>query len=66
MARIIFDVSGFIVVYFLGYLVGFKTGVKTILAQLQDITDGILNAADNIKKSNKDMEDLDKWKNLMK
>ena len=66
MSRIIFDIAAIIIVYFLGYLVGFKTGVKTILAQLQDITDGILNAADNIKKSNKDMEDLDKWKNLMK
>lgn len=66
MSRIIFDIAAIIVVYFLGYLVGFKNGVRTILSQIQDITDEFFDKAKIIRAENKDLEELDKWKDLMK
>lgn len=66
MSRIIFDIAAIIIVYFLGYLVGFKNGVRTILSQIQDITDEFFDKAKIIRAENKDLEELDKWKNLMK
>jgi len=66
MSRIIFDIAAIIIVYFLGYLVGFKNGVRTILSQIQDITDEFFDKAKIIRAENKDLEELDKWKDLMK
>lgn len=66
MSRIIFDIAAIIIVYFLGYLVGFKNGVRTILSQVQDITDEFFDKAKIIRAENKDLEELDKWKDLMK
>lgn len=66
MSRIIFDIAAIIIVYFLGYLVGFKNGVRTILSQIQDITDEFFDKAKIIRAENKDLEGLDKWKDLMK
>ena len=66
MSRIIFDIAAIIIVYFLGYLVGFKNGVRTILSQIQEITDEFFDKAKIIRAENKDLEELDKWKNLMK
>lgn len=66
MSKIIFDIAAIIIVYFLGYLVGFKVGVKTIISEIQKITDEFNKKAKTIQKENKDLEDLDKWKDLMK
>lgn len=66
MSKIIFDIAAIIIVYFLGYLVGFKNGVRTILSQIQDITDEFFDKAKIIRAENKDLEELDKWKDLMK
>lgn len=66
MSKIIFDIAAIIIVYFLGYLVGFKNGVRTILSQIQDITDEFFDKANIIRAENKDLEELDKWKDLMK
>lgn len=66
MSKIIFDIAAIIIVYFLGYLVGFKNGVRTILSQIQDITDEFFDKANIICAENKDLEELDKWKDLMK
>ena len=59
-------IAAIIIVYFLGYLVGFKNGVRTILSQVQDITDEFFDKAKIIRAENKDLEELDKWKDLMK
>lgn len=66
MSKIIFDIAAIIVTYSLGYLVGFKNGVKTILSQIQEITDEFFDRAKIIRAENKDLEGLDKWKDLMK
>jgi len=47
--RIVFDIAGLMIVYFLGYLVGFKAGVKSILEEMNYVAKEIL---DKTKENN--------------
>lgn len=50
--KIVFEIAGIIIVYFLGYLIGFKAGVTSIIEQLNKMTKEILDKAKEVKKEN--------------
>lgn len=50
--KIIFEISGIVIVYFLGYLIGFKSGVRSIIDELNMMTREILSRAEKMKKEN--------------
>lgn len=50
--KIIFEISGIVIVYFLGYLIGFKSGVRSIIDELNMITREILSRTEKMKKEN--------------
>lgn len=50
--KIVFEIAGIIIVYFLGYLIGFKAGVISIIEQLNKMTKEILDKAKEVKKEN--------------
>lgn len=50
--KIIFEISGIVIVYFLGYLIGFKSGVRSIIDELNMMTREILSRTEKMKKDN--------------
>lgn len=50
--KIIFEISGIVIVYFLGYLIGFKSGVRSIIDELNLMTSEILSRTEKMKKEN--------------
>lgn len=50
--KIIFEISGIAIVYFLGYLIGFKSGVRSIIDELNMMTREILSRTEKMKKEN--------------
>ena len=50
--KIIFEISGIVIVYFLGYLIGFKSGVRSIIEELNLMTREILSRTEKMKKEN--------------
>ncbi len=50
--KIIFEISGIVIVYFLGYLIGFKSGVRSIIDELNMMTREILSRTEKMKKEN--------------
>lgn len=50
--KIIFEISGIVIVYFLGYLIGFKSGVSSIIDELNMMTREILSRTEKMKKEN--------------
>ena len=55
---IVFGMAGLIIAYYLGYLFGFKTGVKSIIEELNKITKDFLDKTKELKK------EVDKTKKL--
>ena len=50
--KIIFEISGIVIVYFLGYLIDFKSGVRSIIDELNMMTREILSRTEKMKKEN--------------
>ena len=50
--KIIFEISGIVIVYFLGYLIGFKSGVRSIIDELNMMTREIFSRTEKMKKEN--------------
>lgn len=50
--KIIFEISGIVIVYFPGYLIGFKSGVRSIIDELNMMTREILSRTEKMKKEN--------------
>lgn len=50
--KIIFEISGIVIVYFLGYFIGFKSGVRSIIDELNMMTREILSRTEKMKKEN--------------
>lgn len=48
--KIVFDIAGIMIVYFLGYLVGFKSGVNSILDELNKVSKEILDKTKEAKR----------------
>lgn len=50
--RIVFDIAGIMIVYFLGYLIGFRSGVRSIMDELNKATREFMKKNDKLRKDN--------------
>lgn len=50
--RIVFDIAGIMIVYFLGYLIGFRSGVRSIMDELNKATQEFMKKNDKLRKDN--------------
>lgn len=62
---IVFEMAGLIIAYFLGYLFGFKTGVKSIIEELNKITKDFLDKTKELKKEVDKTKKLEKENNII-
>jgi len=57
---IVFGISGLIIAYYLGYLFGFKNGVKSIIEELNKISKDFLDKTKELKKEVNRTKELEK------
>ena len=50
--RIVFDIAGIMTVYFLGYLIGFRSGIRSIMDELNKATREFMKKNDKLRKDN--------------
>lgn len=62
---IVFGMAGLIIAYYLGYLFGFKTGVKSIIEELNKISKDFLDKTKELKKEVDKTKELEKENNII-